>query len=509
MRTCVIAALFLALAATAAGQVTVTGTTPTNNATGVGLTTTLSISFSAALDTTVMFQNGENFLTNIPQPSSVHWSTDSRTFYADVTLQPNTVYFILMMYVTPAAGGFNAVPYVFYFTTAASFPPNLYTVSGTVTPGTTGINTANAMVVLLGSPFQGNPQDMFTGAIADGSGNFVIPYVPAGTWYPLAAKDVQGDGYIDPSGGDGIGYGDSVTVTTGNVNGLTVQLMTFLPKKYMDVRDPVLSYAAANLPANRELRTVIAWGLDSVARCSEWMFIYTVPGSPGFSPIRADQFGIYPDPYSTWDWIGTPRVITDLLSASLPDSVIARTERSGGAAFRHEPPPDPNAEMNVYLRAGDLTNSEFYWILPDVSKNYWGVNYEWRINVSQDSSYSIKQKLFVADWTTGEILNFTGVKEKQSERVPSQYSLEQNYPNPFNPSTSISFGLPFRSQVRLEVYNLLGQRVASLVNEERNAGTYEVTWSPSLPSGVYLYRLEATGNEGQKFSQVRKMALVK
>jgi methionine-rich copper-binding protein CopC len=509
MRTFSIAALVLVLAATAAGQVTVTGTTPANNATGVSLTTTLSMTFSAALDTTILFGNGENMLTNLPEPTGYHWSTDGRTFYTDMALQPNTVYFALIMNVYPASGGSVALPYVFYFTTAASFPPTLYTVSGAVTPGTTGINTANALIVLLGSPFQGNPQNMFTGAISDGSGNFVIPYVPAGTWYPLAAKDANGNGSIDPSEGDGIGYGDSVTVSTGNASGLTVPLMTFLPKKYMDIRDPVLSYAASHLPSGRALRTVMSWGLDSLARSSEWVFAYTVPDSTNFSVIRADQFGVYPDPYNNLNWIGMPRPITNLLSAALPDSVIARAERLGGAAFRATPPGNPQAEFNAYIRGGDLTQSEFYWLLPDTSKNYWGLTYQWRIQVTQDSGYDITHKLFLADWTTGGILTVTGIKENRTEQVPAQYSLAQNYPNPFNPSTSISFALPFRSQVKLEIYNLLGQRVASLVNEERNAGAYEVTWSPSLPSGVYLYRLDAAGSEGQKFSQVRKMVYVK
>jgi hypothetical protein len=512
MRTFTIVALFLALAASAVGQITVTGTSPANNATGVGTNITMSITFSAALDTTVPFGNGENILTNLPAPAWMHWSTDARTLNANISLQTNTIYFLLIMNVNPATGGSIALPYVFYFTTAASFPPGLYTVSGTVSPGTTGINTANAMIVLLGSPFTGNPTDMFTGAIADGSGNFVIPYVPAGKWYPLAAKDANGNGYINPSEGDGIGFGDSLTVTNSNITGFTIPLRRFTPMKWVDVRDPALGFAAANLPANRELRGVFAWSMDSLARSDDWEFVYTVPGNPTPIPIRADPFGVTLDTKSNFNWIGAPDPITNLPSATwIPDSVIARAERSGGAEYRSQPPSDPNARFEISFKGGDLYRTEYYWLISDTTKNYWGASYQWVVDVTADSSHTIKQRLFLADWTTGQILGVTGVSEERTKEVPSQFSLAQNYPNPFNPSTSISFGLPVRSRVRLEIYNLIGQRVASLVNEERNAGSYAVTWMPSVPSGVYLYRIEAVGSDSpsQKFLQVRKMVLVK
>jgi hypothetical protein len=79
---------------------------------------------------------------------------------------------------------------------------------------------------------------------------------------------------------------------------------------------------------------------------------------------------------------------------------------------------------------------------------------------------------------------------------PTEYNLSQNYPNPFNPETRIQFGLPERGYVRLNVYNMLGQVVAVLVNGELPAGTKEVIWNGkdqngrSVTSGVYFYRLE-------------------
>jgi hypothetical protein len=89
--------------------------------------------------------------------------------------------------------------------------------------------------------------------------------------------------------------------------------------------------------------------------------------------------------------------------------------------------------------------------------------------------------------------------------VPTEFSLSQNYPNPFNPSTQIEMALPKETRVTLDVYNLLGQRVASLVNEMLTAGYHSVKFDAStLPSGLYLYRLTADGT-----SFVKKMMLMK
>ncbi len=98
----------------------------------------------------------------------------------------------------------------------------------------------------------------------------------------------------------------------------------------------------------------------------------------------------------------------------------------------------------------------------------------------------------------------TGV-EITTSGVPSAYQLEQNYPNPFNPSTSISFTLPSKSFVSLKVFDLLGREVATLVNEQKPAGTYTQKWNAAnVSSGIYFYRLQA-----DKFTETKKLVLLK
>jgi len=96
------------------------------------------------------------------------------------------------------------------------------------------------------------------------------------------------------------------------------------------------------------------------------------------------------------------------------------------------------------------------------------------------------------------------VKEGVSN-VPSEFALSQNYPNPFNPTTLIKYDLPVDCQVRLEVYNILGQKVTTLIDGKQRAGYKTARWDAStFSSGIYFYRLQAGD-----FVETRKMILLK
>jgi len=108
--------------------------------------------------------------------------------------------------------------------------------------------------------------------------------------------------------------------------------------------------------------------------------------------------------------------------------------------------------------------------------------------------------------TSSDVYEFSGTMSPVLPgETPLAFSLEQNYPNPFNPVTTIRFRLATAAKASLTVYDLLGQRVAELVNERREAGVHEVTFDASrLSSGVYFYHLSA-GN----FMQTRKLLLIR
>ena len=90
--------------------------------------------------------------------------------------------------------------------------------------------------------------------------------------------------------------------------------------------------------------------------------------------------------------------------------------------------------------------------------------------------------------------------------LPSEFELKQNYPNPFNPSTTFAFDLPIQSSVTLEVFDILGRKIASVIqNKTYQAGSHEVSWNASaLASGIYLYRINTS-----EVSYIKRMTLIK
>jgi hypothetical protein len=108
------------------------------------------------------------------------------------------------------------------------------------------------------------------------------------------------------------------------------------------------------------------------------------------------------------------------------------------------------------------------------------------------------------------IANVTVSIDMTESTIPDEYELMQNYPNPFNPTTSIAYGLPEDSNVRIDVYNLLGQTVVTLVNTRKDAGYHSVQWDGRdvngdlVRSGVYIYKITANS-----FAQTKKMILLK
>jgi hypothetical protein len=108
------------------------------------------------------------------------------------------------------------------------------------------------------------------------------------------------------------------------------------------------------------------------------------------------------------------------------------------------------------------------------------------------------------------------VIEMSGAEVPASYALEQNYPNPFNPTTTIRYALPVDARLTVTVFDVLGRKIATLVDDVQAAGVKSVEWSgrngagAQVASGVYFYRIDATPVAGgEAFTSMRKMMLLK
>lgn len=156
---------------------------------------------------------------------------------------------------------------------------------------------------------------------------------------------------------------------------------------------------------------------------------------------------------------------------------------------------------------GDGKTNQFEFVVP---KSWWisGVN-ELRFVRLYSTGYRI-----ITAFVTFDVVS--GIQNEDGS--PTEFSLEQNYPNPFNPSTKIKFQIPVVGTqrtvpVQLKVYDILGNEIATLINEEKTPGIHEVIFNSSgLPSGIYLYKLTAgnpSASSGQGFTDTKKMILLK
>jgi 5-hydroxyisourate hydrolase-like protein (transthyretin family) len=148
-------------------------------------------------------------------------------------------------------------------------------------------------------------------------------------------------------------------------------------------------------------------------------------------------------------------------------------------------------------------------------------NYNWKkigfVRGNGNSTLPIKYSFADNSLNTGKYqyrlkqIDFNGsykyskIVEVNLSDIPVNYQLNQNYPNPFNPSTTISYSIPKASFVTIKIYDILGNEIAALVNQEKPAGKYEINFNAiHLSSGMYIYKLSA-GN----FNEMKKMILMK
>ena len=146
-----------------------------------------------------------------------------------------------------------------------------------------------------------------------------------------------------------------------------------------------------------------------------------------------------------------------------------------------------------YFSADTLQPGRAYWVK---------VNRVGKLIVSASSAAALNKIRIVQ---TDELPPPPPGESSNNPGLPGECALEQNYPNPFNPKTEFRFQIPEISQVALKVFNILGEEIVTLVNEEKTPGFYSVSWDANeRSSGVYFYRLMT-----KDFVQTKKMLLVK
>jgi hypothetical protein len=154
--------------------------------------------------------------------------------------------------------------------------------------------------------------------------------------------------------------------------------------------------------------------------------------------------------------------------------------------------PDPNVEP-----ADTEADTSFAW----VGSNGWD---RFRIGCN-NACWVAYDEIKVAQNYADLNKEPAGIFTSPVGNLPYEFALEQNYPNPFNPVTTISYNVPIHTEVNVTVYDMLGRKVATLVNEQQKAGTYQVVFDAAhLTSGVYLYQLQAGS-----FSATKKMILIR
>lgn len=223
----------------------------------------------------------------------------------------------------------------------------------------------------------------------------------------------------------------------------------------------------------------------------------TNSGNNWSSPVRVNNDAIGNGKLQYWPWIGVNNdgkiaiVWLDTRNTSNNTIVEAYMARSndGGVSFTNEllsSQPSPTSIPGSNVRFGDYICID-YWknkIVP-----VW----------TDERAGSYNMEIYTARINTA-----IGIKPI-STNVPEKSALNQNYPNPFNPTTNIKYQISKKGFVSVKVFDILGNEITSIVNEEQSPGTYEVSFNGNdLSSGIYFYKLETNG-----FSEIKKMILIK
>jgi len=315
-----------------------------------------------------------------------------------------------------------------------------------------------------------------------------------GYWMKHAGTRTYNTGDEWPAGGIQIVTHDSIPVTLGwNLIGgyetivATSNLTTTPPNL---INSPVYKYSGGY-----QVATTLDPGYGYWVKLSE-AGVINIPNSMAKGSLEiADYFP------SEWGRI----IFTDNAGNSY---VLYAADEKTDLSVYELPPAPPSGMFDIRYASGRIAE--------DINKSAQtielsGVQYPLTVRVEnmfirlQDGTGNHINKVL----KTGEdmVINDATLNKLtiSKDKIPETFALEQNYPNPFNPSTTISFALPQATQLKITVYNTLGEQVTTIAEGMYDAGYHKITFNASnLPSGTYIYRLESND-----FVQVRKMILLK
>jgi photosystem II stability/assembly factor-like uncharacterized protein len=225
--------------------------------------------------------------------------------------------------------------------------------------------------------------------------------------------------------------------------------------------------------------------------------------------------------------------ILRITDASGRSSILYFGSDESGSIDPHHyelPPLPPEGSFDVRYKNGGSVH-----LFTDNSENQTSINLHslqypvkisWDIKDTDHESYEIINSAkenknifqlsgsgnFILESDKGNTITLTKLNNKEPINIPTEYALMQNSPNPFNPTTKLSYAIGHLSFVKLFIINILGEKVATLVNEVKQPGVYDIIWNAGdYPSGVYYYRLEADAADqsGKQFAATKKMILLK
>ncbi len=284
---------------------------------------------------------------------------------------------------------------------------------------------------------------------------------------------------------------------------------------------------AGNAPVNCAIPTTLNLKIDTSTVYTETIYIYVGSGAITLNDNAESGIGNW-TPTGGWAWK------TDYYHSPTHSFGYAPYPNNANYSLTLTNPINMQAAPVCYLNFWNRYSIESGWDFGfvELSSNngatwqqvtsYTGINLTWTeqsFDVTQyvNSSNQLKIRFRLtsdgntlgAGWWVDDI-KFTNyclgtVGVPGNTNVPKTFALEQNYPNPFNPVTSIKYQLPSAEKVSIKIYDILGKEVASIVNENKEPGYYEISYDASnLASGLYFYRIEAGS-----FTQTRKMMLIK